>query len=459
MSRVGIQGLQLITFVIAARWLSPADYGTYAIVAIVVTLSTLVNDFGLQSALVHDANPSASRFASAFWLNAAVGVTSAGMIAAVAYPAQLILEYKDLAVALAVAGSSFALSITVVPVALLQRRLQLGRLAAIEFTANLAGAMASIYLAWLGLGVISLSIGPVVTALLMSFALAVATRYVPTARPTIGDVRALWGFSGSILAFNVTNYLTKNFDILVLTVVSTPQQVGIYSRAYSIFSAPLTQVGAVVGRVLFPMLAQVRDDTAALRDRWLRTTFASTAIFLPVSIAFAVTSPYVIGILFEPRWQPMALIVSILCIGGPVRLVTSALGYLYQATGHTKELFRVTLAATAALTVGVLAGAAWGPIGIAWGVAIATNVQAYVPLSVGLRFINMTVRNLLFEFRWLVVAGVVQLLVMGGIRLGGGFGSDWASLLGSLALGLASYGVTAWILDRRFFGRLVGRAV
>jgi O-antigen/teichoic acid export membrane protein len=459
MSRVGIQGLQLITFVIAARWLSPADYGTYAIVAIVLILSTLVNDFGLQAALIHEAHPTDSRLASAFCLNAVVGCASTCLIALIAFPAELILGYPHLGEAIAVAGISFAVSISVVPVALLQRRLQLGRLAAIEFAANLAGAITAIALASLGLGVVSLSIGAVVSAFILTIALTTASRYLPRTRPTVDDFRALWGFSGSILAFNITNYLSKNFDVLMLTVIGTPQQVGIYSRAYSVFSAPLTQVGAVIGRVLLPMLAQAREDPVLLRDRWLRTTFASTGIFLPVSIAFAITSPYVVGILFEPRWQPMAVIVSILCVGAPIRLVTSALGYLYQATGHTKELFRVTLAATASLAVGVLAGAPWGAVGIAWGVAIATNVQAYIPLSVGLRFINMTVWNLLSEFRWIIVAGTAQLLVMGGIRLSGGLGSNMASLLGSLALGLAAYAGTALVLDRRYFSRLVGKAV
>jgi PST family polysaccharide transporter len=457
LSRTGVQILQLVTFVIVARWLSPTEYGTFAIVGLVVTLVTLFNDFGLQAALVHDAEPSAARLASAFWLNATVGVVFSAFIALAACLVQALLDYPDLGLALAVAGLSFALSLTVVPSALLQRRLQLGLLAGIEFTASLAGAIAAICLAWRGFGVLSLSIGPVVTALFLTVVLTVTTGYIPTSRPTAADARVLWSFSGSLLAVNGTYYVSRNIDTIVLTVVSTPQQLGIYSRAYSLASAPVTQAGAVIGRVLFPILARCRDDPAVFKDRWLRTTFASFGILLPFAIAFAVTSPYVIGILFESRWHPIAPIVSILAIAVPTRLLCNALGPVYQATGHTQALFRVTLIQGAALTVGVLAGAWWGPIGVAWGVAVATNLASYIPLSVGLRYMDMSISELAIEFRTIFVAGTVQLLAMASIPLVGGLGTDMASLLACLVLGMTGYTATGWIFDRRYFGRLAGR--
>jgi PST family polysaccharide transporter len=360
--------------------------------------------------------------------------------------------------ALAVAGISFALSLTVVPSALLQRRLRLGQLAAIEFAANLAGAISAIGLVWLGFGVVSFSIGSVVTALLLTIALTATTRYVPTARPTAGDARAIWGFSGSLLAFNAANYFFLNTDTMVLTVVGTPQQVGIYSRANSLFSAPVTQVGAVIGRVLFPILALSRENPSIFKDRWLRTTFASFGILFPITITISVASPYFIGMLFDPRWHQMAPILSILSLAAPTRLLLAALGTVYLATGHTRQLLRVSLGWGVAYSVGVLAGASWGPIGVAWGVAVASNVASYIPLSVGLRYMGMSVLNLISEFRWIFAAGAVQLLVVASIRLAGGLGSDAASLLACLALGTASYAATGWLLDRRFFGRLAGKS-
>jgi O-antigen/teichoic acid export membrane protein len=458
LSRAGIQGLQLIAFVVTARWLSPTEFGTFAIVTLVVTLAKLLNDFGLQAALVHEDDPSASRLATAFWLNAALGLAFSTLIALAAYPAQLLLDYPDLGKALAVAGISFGLSLIVVPAALLQRRLRLGQLGVIEFAANLAGTISAIGLAWLGFGVLSFSIGAVVTALLLTIALTATTRYVPTARPTAADVRALWSFSGSLLAFNAANYFFLNTDTMVLTAVGTPQQVGIYSRANSLFSAPVTHVGAVIGRVLFPILSLSRDDPSIFKDRWLRTTFASLGILFPIMITCSITSPYVIGILFEPLWHQMGSILSILSLAAPSRLLFTTLGTVYQATAHTRELLRVSLGWGVVYLVGVLAGASWGPIGVAWGVAIASNLGLYIPLLVGLRYMGMSVLNLISEFRIIFAAGMAQLLVVASIRLAGGLGSDVTSLLACLVLGTASYAATGWLLDRRFFGRLAGKA-
>lgn len=458
LSRIGIQALQLLTFVIAARWLSPAEYGTFAIVALVTTFVTLLNDFGLQAALVHQEDPSARRYSTAFCINIAVGVCFSSLIAAIAYPAQLILGYPDLAVALVICGTAFAVSLTVVPSALLQRRLQLGRLAAIEFSANAAGAVTSILLAARGFGVISLSVGPVVTAVAMTISLTIVTKFIPTAKPTVADAQSLWGFSGYLLGVNSTYYVFRNIDIIALTLVSGPAQVGLYSRAYSLVSAPVTQAGAVIGRVLFPILARTRNDPTAFRDRWLRTSYASFSLFLPIAIAVGVTSPTLVGSLFTEQWWPMATVMTALSVAVPMRLLCNTLGPVFQATGHTRALFLTTLGQGAATIVGVTVGTHWGPVGVAWGVAIATNVAAFLPLSVGLRYMEMSILGLLSKLKCVFVAGSVQLAVMTSITLSGGLGSTGLSLVICVTVGLVAYVVVNVALDRDFFGRLVGRS-
>jgi teichuronic acid exporter len=458
LSRIGVQVLQLVVFVVTARWLSPAEYGTYAIVILVVTFVRLVNDSAFQAALVHDSAPSESKLTTAFWLNVAVGVFAATLIVAVAYPAESILKYPDFGDALAVAGLSFALWLTIVPSALLQRRLEMGRLAFVEFISQLIGSAVAIGLASRGFGIVSLSIGTAVTAVLMTVLLTTVTRYLPKGRPTFPDLRAIWAFSGYLLGSATVSYVVANSGTVVLAAVGgTPKDVGIYSRAYSISAAPVTQVGAVIGRVLFPILAGCRNDPLVFRNRWLRTTFASFGLLFPVTIAVAVASPYLVGALFEPTWFEMASIISILALAAPSRLVVAAIVSVFQAYGHTKELFRVSTLFSIVFIGGTAVGAFWGALGIAWGVAIASTFAAYAPLSVGLRYMEMTILKLTFEFRSILAAGFVQLLAMFGVRLVGGLSSDLASLTLSITVGCFCYLCVGWLLDRRFLSRLMGK--
>lgn len=457
LSRVGIQALQLLTFIVAARWLTPIEYGTFAIVALVTTFATLLNDFGLQAALIHEEAPSPSRLSTAFSMNIAVGVLFSTIVALVAYPAQSLLEYPDLAIALIVCGSAFALSVTVVPSAILQRALQLGRLAAVEFGCSLFGCLVSVILAANGFGVVSLSVGPVASALTMTVALTVMTRYVPTAKPTVADARSLWGFSGYLLGVNSTYYIFRNVDTIALTALAGPAQVGLYSRAYAIVSAPVTQAGAVISRVLFPILARTQDDPDSFRERWLRTSYASFGLCLPVAITVGVTSPYIVRMLFQPEWWPVAAIMTALSVAVPMRLLCNTIGPVFQATGHTGALFHVTIGQGAATVAGVLIGTFWGPIGVAWGVAIASTIGSYLPLSVGLRFMNMSIINMLGEFKWILLAGAAQLLAMSSVRMWDGFGSEGVSLAACLTLGTATYAAASFSLDRRFLRRITGR--
>ena len=153
--RVFAQVLQLVTFVVTARFLSPAEFGVYGIVLVVVVLASLFNDMGLQAALVHHGGDlSRSMLSTAFVVNVLMGLALTAFIAAVAFPVQAVFDMPDLAGALIVAGLSFSVSLGVVPTALLERDLRFRVLVVGEAGAAMAGSAVAIFAVANGSGVV-----------------------------------------------------------------------------------------------------------------------------------------------------------------------------------------------------------------------------------------------------------------------------------------------------------------
>ena len=132
------------------------------------------------------------------------------------------------------------------------------------------------------------------------------TRFVPRARPSRADFSSLWTFSGGMIKFTLTNFGTRNLVNILLGLFAAPQQLGLYARSYSVVTAPVYQVGAIVGRVLFPILSRSRHDVALFRARWQRPTAPAVGIALPLSVGLAVCSDWIIGSCSTPggtRWD------------------------------------------------------------------------------------------------------------------------------------------------------------
>ena len=211
--RVFAQVLQLVTFVVTARFLSPAEFGVYGIVLVVVVLASLFNDMGLQAALVHHGGDlSRSMLSTAFVVNVLMGLALTAFIAAVAFPVQAVFDMPDLAGALIVAGLSFSVSLGVVPTALLERDLRFRVLVVGEAGAAMAGSAVAIFAVALnGSGVArTWRAGPLVTVSCLTAYLTAVTRFVPRARPSRADFSSLWTFSGGMIKFTLTNFGTRN---------------------------------------------------------------------------------------------------------------------------------------------------------------------------------------------------------------------------------------------------------
>src|SRR4051812_1777323 len=75
-SHFGRLGLSLLTNIILARLLTPADFGLVAMAAVVIGFIEVFQDLGTATAVIQRKNASQALLASMFWFNAGFGLAA-----------------------------------------------------------------------------------------------------------------------------------------------------------------------------------------------------------------------------------------------------------------------------------------------------------------------------------------------------------------------------------------------
>lgn len=393
-SRICMQLLQLGTQIVLARLLTPGDFGLAAIAVLIANFALLVSDLGIGAALIHGDRVSRRRLDTAFWINGLLGLLVAAVIMVLAAPLTDLLQQREAASAVRISGLTCAIAIYAVPLALLERRLELRSAAIIEMLSAFVGSTGGIAFALVGGGVHAIVAVPVLTALSNSILFLAVTRYWPRGFIDRAEARSIVRYVRGLVGFNVINYFTRNTDNALLARFGTAAELGLYTRAFSLMLLPVAQIQSVFGRVLFPAFSRLRDDPERLRRAHRRSLLLAAMVCAPLSVGAAATSPDLVVTVFGSEWAPMAPMLAILSITGVQQVYQGTVGIIYQTTGHTDRMFRWNILFTALTVLAFCIGIRWGAIGICWAVFIRGWALLPLTLMVPMHLIGERLRSI-----------------------------------------------------------------
>jgi O-antigen/teichoic acid export membrane protein len=134
----------------------------------------------------------------------------------------------------------------------------------------------------------------------------------------------------------------------------------------------------VMGRVLIPVTRQnPPGDSAANFARYRRFRLAALAALLAMAAVLAFAGPWLIGVMYDPRYHGAAGIVVMIAAVQAPGLVILTCDQVALARGDSRRFFWLTLARGLLVAAGIYAGLHWGGL---WGALIglgAANLLTY----------------------------------------------------------------------------------
>lgn len=390
-SQVGQQLLTFIVGVILVRMLSPEEFGLIAMIMVITGFATTFSGMGLSSALIHKQNTTQEHYSSIFWVNICVGLLFTFIFMILApYVAKFYHQPLLIPLTMFISVTFLTGSLNIVQNTLLKKSLDFRIISIVKISSvGISGAVA-ITMAYLGFGVWSLAVQPVVHSMITAILLWKLSKWRPEFIFKWNAVKDLLGFSFHLMGTETYNYWTRNLDNLLIGRFLGSGHLGIYNRAYAIMLFPLANISRVIAEVMFPSLSIIQKDKEKVKKIFLRMTRTVALITFPMMVGLAViVEPFVIGV-FGEQWIEMIPILRIFCFLGMIQSIGTLNGSLYLSQGRADLQFKLSLILKPIVIIGIIVGLRWGIEGVAIGYAIASLICYYPSILIAGRLVGIS---------------------------------------------------------------------
>ncbi len=437
-----------------AGLVQPRAFGSVTIAMVMIQVAWLVVGSGTRGSFVVSRSITRGQLWYASGVNVASGLAIGLLVMLMGARVIHILAPGANTLVLQILAFSVAIyGVSIVPLALLQKELYFKHHAAANAGAAALSSVIAVVAALMGAGVWAL-VGRQILfqALLAGFAWVWARRLLPapsavgrTGRRALARPEgAAWFFGLALIAF-----AALNVDYIIVGRFTDVAQLGLYSLAFTIAFAPMTQFAWQIGKVLFPTAARTEElgILATRSGKAVRLTAAMLFPFVPPAIVLA---PILLPGLLGPAWRPMVVPCQILLVAGIAHAVLAIIREFMLGSGSVRFCVRVDAVWLLGMTVGLYCGVRLAGIE---GAAIA-HVVLVLPLAAaygiwGTRRIGSGPRQL-----WRALHGVigpvaaeaaVTVLTLGLARTAGA--SADVAAAAAVATGLSTVLALMWRAD------------
>ena len=376
------QILVLLVFLITARFVPKDAFGIMAVCMLVVGAFRQIWAESVGTSIVAKNNPTDRDYNAGFLIIAAGGLVSAVIVFLLAGPIGRLMHHGDIEGTLrwiSLLLLTGGLSLT--HEAWLMKHLQFKVLALRSLVSICIGGGIGIVMAVNGYGLLSLIAQQLITSVVGTACLWLATTWRPGFDTRWENIASLLRYSRHVSLAAVAAFANSQSDVFFSSYYLGPAMTGVYAAAKRILSATSLMFSSGLNSVALPTMAAVSKDHERASRSFLKAVSLTTFLAAPLYAGLAALSPDFIHLLMGDKWADVAPVISILAVNGYIAAVSGYNGNIMLVKG--KPHWQMLIASVNALANVVLFMIV-GRMGlIALAVAYVAKNVVFAPLSTG----------------------------------------------------------------------------
>lgn len=415
-SYIGGRLLVLLSTVILARVLVPADFGVVALALTFMVFLDTIKDLGLGQALIVVPDERIAAAAqTAFWGSVVLGGVLSLLTGLVAPLAAGFFNEPVLHGLLTVLGLNFLLrSLGATHLALARRSLDFRSRTISETCDVLTRGVVAISLALAGAGAWSLVIGYVAGTCAAVTAIWWRVDWRPSWRPTTTHLRQMLTFGGLLTFVDVGQAFAHEIDYLFIGRVLGAAPLGQYTIAFRLPELLIVNLSIVAGVVLFPAYAQL--DRSRLADAFLVSLRYTALLVLPVAVGLGLLARPIVLALFGPKWEPAITVMQVLCAYAVVVTMNIPAGTVYKVTGRAWILIAFTVPYVALLAATLVVATPHGILAVAATMAGMQAIFSIAGWAVATRILQVSPRRVVATLAGPAAAALTMVVPLLAVR-------------------------------------------
>ncbi len=313
------RSIGVVSTVILARLLVPADFGLVAMAMAVYAILELLGTFGFDHALIRNPDADRTHYDTAWTMTVIHGLLSAIVLASCApLVAAFFKEPRLVPIVHFLALTAAVQGFENIGIVLFRKEMRFGndfrfylakKLVAFAITVTLAFTFRSYW------ALIGGALAGRATGVLLSYA-------VHPYRPRFSLARAgeLFRFSRWILLNGLINYLSARGPDFLIGRLADARTLGTFRISQEMSNLPTTELMYPITRAAYPAYANVARDIPALKRAFLGVQGAVIAITLPAGTGIVLLADPFVKALLGLRWVDAIPLIQVLGIFGTLRV-------------------------------------------------------------------------------------------------------------------------------------------
>ncbi len=325
----------LVSTIILARLLVPADFGVIATASIVIALADVLMEMGVYVVLMQNKNPTEAHYNTAWTIRF---IQTSIMTALVLLAAPLAADYFNnpaLTPVIRVLALTFLFEgLENIWIITLQKDQQYARDFRFMFSKRFTGFVITIALAF-----ITHSYWALVAGNLGGRLMGVILSYVmhpKRPRFSLEKFSEIFGMSQWVWVRSIATYFQTRLHEIVVANRESASVMGNYSLAGQIAAMPTTELLAPLNRVLFPAFVKVKDNITELKRVFLLAQSVQALVGIPAGVGLALVAREAVTLLLGAKWQAAIPLVETLALLGCLTAITSSGFYVLITLGKIK---------------------------------------------------------------------------------------------------------------------------
>jgi O-antigen/teichoic acid export membrane protein len=369
---------------IVLNLLQPADYGLYAMAAVMMTILDFLNGYGFASALIQqkEVDQRIIRQALGIMILLNTGIAIIQFAAAPLVAAYFGKpEVEDLLHYLAFIY--LATPFIIVPEVLLSRGLHFKAQAIVNLTAAIIGAGVSLGCALTGYGVWTLVYAPIAMFYVRAIGLTLAARMFILPLFDFRGTGQIVRFGGALMVSHLCWVIQAQADVTIAGRMLSEHEVGLYATALFMSQLIVAKFVPPLNQVAFPAYAKLQDQPTAVRSAFLDSLRLIMLVTAPIFLGIFAVAPTLIATLFKDEWQAMVPLVQLTALAMPAMTLQVLFAPVCNATGNPQLSMRASVVGAILFASGFFIGVHYGTVGLAsaWLICAPTLLLATVYIA------------------------------------------------------------------------------
>ncbi|MFA9460963.1 lipopolysaccharide biosynthesis protein [Thiohalorhabdus methylotrophus] len=364
--RLVVRSIGLLSTIIVARLLSPADFGLVALATSIYALVEFLGAFGFGEAIIQRHDTDRSHYDTAWTLNLAFGVLAATAMALMAGPVAGFFDEPRLELIIYVlALTAFIDQAHNIGVEALRKELEMQKIFQLQVVEKVVAFFTTVTLAYLYESYWALVAGMAIGTVAFSVTSFLITPFRP--RFSLARFQELFVFSRWLFLTNILSYGDRKSGSIIIGKLAGASSIGIFSVSQNIAHIPAVELVKPLNQALFPGYSKVKNEPGTLRRYYLKSLSLVSLVVFPTATGLAITAPGLIPLLLGEQWEQAIPVMQVLAVAGIAQALAIVNMSIHLAINqpHLTTVFNGVKVLLLIPSM-IYAVFHWGAIGAAW---------------------------------------------------------------------------------------------